>query len=314
MSATSTDPRPADLEDRKPLERLPLWVRLLSRIPLPLWYGFGSVLAWLGEHVVRYRRRVIDAQLRKCFPDWDAATVARTRRAFYLNFVDVAVESIKAATIDAAELRRRVEVEGVERVRAHVAAGRTVVLATSHNCNWEWTLLIASLELGVPLDAAYKPLKDEWADRLYLAIRGRFGATMIPAKRLLMHTLRRRKEPCAIAMVADQDPVSASVRHFTQFFGHETAFYMGPEAIARAARGPMMFVAMERTARGYYRVSFEPLVGHEERLPEGGMVERYARRVEDQIRAHPADWLWAYRRWKVRRNVYGGGVARKDDD
>jgi KDO2-lipid IV(A) lauroyltransferase len=129
-----------------------------------------------------------------------------------------------------------------------------------------------------------------------------------------MHTLRRRKEPRAIAMVADQDPVSASVRHFTQFFGHETAFYMGPEAIARAARGPMMFVAMERTGRGRYSVRFEPLVESDRSLPEGGMVEAYARRVEEQIRAHPADWLWAYRRWKVRRNVYGGGVARKDED
>jgi len=313
MSRTPAERRPADLEERRPLERFPLWVRALSRIPFPVWYAFGTLLAWLGEHVIRYRRKVIDAQLRKCFPDWEEAAIARTRRAFYLNFVDVAVESLKAVTIDADELRRRVEVTGAELVREHVRAGRSVVLATSRNCNWEWTLLIASLELGVPLDAAYKPLKDEWADRLFLAIRSRFGANMIPAKRLLMHTLRRRKEPRAIAMVADQDPVSASVRHFTQFFGHETAFYMGPEAIARAARGPMMFVAMERTGRGRYSVSFEPLVEWDQRLPEGGMVEAYARRVEQQIRAHPADWLWAYRRWKVRRNVYGGGVARKDE-
>lgn len=314
MPARRNDRRPADLEDRKALERFPLWGRLLSRIPLPLWYAFGSVLAWLGEHVIRYRRKVIDAQLRRCFPDWDDAAVARTRRAFYLNFVDVVVESVKAVTLDADELRRRVEVTGIERVREHIAAGRSVVLLTSHTCNWEWTLLILSLELGVPMDAAYKPLKDEWADRLFLTIRSRFGANMIPAKRLLMHLLRRRKEPRVIAMVADQDPVSAAVRHFTTFFGHETAFYMGPEAIARAARAPTMYIAVERTARGRYHVALEPLVGHEAKLPEGGIVEAYARRVEQQIRAHPADWLWAYRRWKVRRNVYGGGVARKEDN
>jgi len=311
MSAIPAQQKPEDPEERQPLARPPLWLRVLSRIPFPIWYAFGHFLAWLAEYVIRYRRKVVDAQLRRCFPDMDDAGIGRTRRGFYLNFADVAIESIKAATISPEQLRRRVKVSGAELVREHVAAGRSVVLATSHTCNWEWTLLIASLELGVPLDAAYKPLHDEWADRLFLTIRGRFGATLIPAKRLLMHVLRRRKQPRAIAMVADQDPVSASVRHFTQFFGHETAFYMGPEAIARASKGPMMFVAMERTSRGHYNVTFEPLVGHDERLPEGGMIERYARRVEAQIRARPADWLWAYRRWKVRRNVYGGGVARK---
>ncbi len=56
-------------------------------------------------------------------------------------------------------------------------------------------------------------------------------------------------------------------------------------------------------------MSLEPLVAAGEQLPEGGMIDRYAKRVEAQIRAHPADWLWAYRRWKVRRNVYSDSPA-----
>jgi KDO2-lipid IV(A) lauroyltransferase len=66
-------------------------------------------------------------------------------------------------------------------------------------------------------------------------------------------------------------------------------------------KGPIVFVAVERLSRGHYRVTLEPLVGHDEVLPEGAMIDRYAARVEAQIRAHPSDWLWAYRRWKVRR-------------
>ena len=91
--------------------------------------------------------------------------------------------------------------------------------------------------------------------------------------------------------------------HNAQAFrsGQDTVFFLGPEAIARAAGCPIVYVAVERLRRGHYRVSMDPLVGHDEDLPEGAMIDRYAARTEAQIRAHPSDWLWAYRRWKVRR-------------
>lgn len=301
--------RPRDSLTRKPFQRIPGWLRLLSSLPFAFWYGFSSLLASLGEHVVRYRRGVIDAQIRKCFPEMDDAEVAGTRRASYRNFTDVMVESIRALTITGEELDERMELHGLDRVRAQLDAGRTVVLVTSHVCNWEWTLQAISRHLGRPMDAAYKPLHNEWADRMFLTLRSRFGATMIPDKRVLMHVLRRRKQPRAIAMVADQDPTLVAVRHETTFFGHPTSFFLGPEAITRAVRGVMMYVAVQRVRRGCYRVDLEPLVGPDEDLPEGGMIDRFAARVEAQIRAHPSDWLWAYRRWKARRRRPQGPPA-----
>lgn len=296
--------KPANVENRKRFERVPFWLRALAAIPFPVWYATGSAFAWLAEYLLHYRRKVIDSQLERCFPEMSAARRAVVRRDFYRNFADVSVESLKALSISAEELRRRVSLEGIELMRDEIRAGRSVIIATSHNANWEWTLLILSLEFGYPLDAAYKPLHDEWADRMFLTIRSRFGANMIPAKRLLRHVLRSRKQPRGIAMVADQAPLSSAVKYFTTFFGQETAFFMGPEAIARAGKCAMLFVAVERTSRGHYAVRLEPLVAAGEKLPEGGMIDRYVQRVEAQIRAHPADWLWAYRRWKVRRGVH----------
>jgi KDO2-lipid IV(A) lauroyltransferase len=301
MTSQDKSRRPRDALTRKPFERLPVWLSLLARIPFPAWYAISSVLAWLGEHVVRHRRQVVESQIRRCFPEFDDAMVGRVRHGFYVNFTDVAVESIKALTIEADELDRRVEVRGFDTVRDHLRAGRSVIFATSHNFNWEWTLQALSKNLGFPLDAAYKPLHTEWADRMFLSLRSRFGAGMIPDRRLLIHVLRRRQQPRAIAMVADQDPVLSAARHVTRFFGLETTFYMGPEALARAAKCPIFYVSVARTSRGHYRVTLEPLVGHDEDLPEGAMIDRYAQRVEAQIRANPSDWLWAYRRWKDRR-------------
>jgi lauroyl/myristoyl acyltransferase len=48
-------------------------------------------------------------------------------------------------------------------------------------------------------------------------------------------------------------------------------------------------------------VTFEPLAAAGETLPEGELINRYARHVEALTCERPADWLWSYRRWKVRR-------------
>ncbi|TAK51418.1 MAG: hypothetical protein EPO25_16690 [Gammaproteobacteria bacterium] len=301
MQQSHREQRQTELESRQPFTRLPLWLRALSALPLPVWYAFAHFLAWLGEYVTHYRRAVVDAQLLLCFPGLGKAERARIRREFYRNFAEVMVEIIKALTISEAEIRRRVTLHNVAAVRAELDAGHSVITLTSHNGNWEWTLLAMSLGMGYPIHAAYKPIHGRFGDRLMLTLRGRFGARMIPAKRLLMRVLRRRREPQIVAMVADQDPVSSTVRHFTQFFGQDTAFFIGPEAIARTGNMAVFYLAVRRTARGHYEVSFEPLAARGEELPPGGLIDRYARRIEDFTRERPADWLWSYRRWKVRR-------------
>ena len=130
--------------------------------------------------------------------------------------------------------------------RAALDAGQSIIIVTSHNCNWEWALLKLSLGMGHPIHATYKPLKGRWGDRLMLTIRSRFGAEMITARRLLMRVMRYRGPARIIAMVTDQAPTSSGVRYFTQFMGLDTAFFIGPEAIARAGKLPVFYIAMRR--------------------------------------------------------------------
>jgi hypothetical protein len=54
-------------------------------------------------------------------------------------------------------------------------------------------LLGLSLELGYPLDAAYKPLVDSWAEREMKKLRSRFGCRLIPAKEILADIIKRGK-------------------------------------------------------------------------------------------------------------------------
>jgi KDO2-lipid IV(A) lauroyltransferase len=106
-------------------------------------------------------------------------------------------------------------------------------------------------------------------------------------------------------MNADQAPVSTDKRYWTQFLGQETAFYIGAEQIARATRLPMMYLVMRRVRRGYYEVELRPLWDGREATTPNTVTERYARACEIDVYASPADWLWSYRRWRLKKPLYG---------
>lgn len=277
----------------------------MATLPLTPMYGFAALLGWLAFRVYPYRGALVHGNLKLAFPEMDEKALRNTMRDYYAGFAQMLVEIIKSAKMPAEEVRRRVSIVNVEPLRELLGRGQSVLCVAAHQCNWEWMLLGFSLELGYPVDAAYKPLVNPWAEREMKTVRSRFGCRLIPAKELLPDIIKRRGTTRAIAMVADQEPTTSEHKHWTRFLNRDTAFYMGPEEIARVTRLPVFFIAMRRLSRGYYEMAFEPLATSAEKLPPGELTERYARRVEQQIREAPPDWPWSHKRWKLKKSVYG---------
>ena len=280
------------------------WVRLVSHIPMVLMNRLADLLGWLAFRVYPYREHVVRENLAKAFPELDDTGVRAIMRDYYKGFAQMLVELLKTTSMPAEEIKQRVRITNLELVQEYLANGKSVLLVAAHQCNWEWMLLGLSLEIGYPLDAAYKPLVDSWAEREMKKLRSRFGCRLIPAKELLADIIKRGKVTRAIAMVADQEPTTSEHKHWTRFLNRDTAFYMGPEQISRATRFPVFFTEMRRLKRGYYEISFKPLSTPEEKLPPGELTERYARLVEAQIQASRPDWPWSHRRWKLKKSVY----------
>ena len=280
------------------------WARLLARVPLSALYALASGAGWLTFRFFPYRKDVVRENLARAFPAFDEPQLGEVMRRYYLGFAQMLMEIIKSVRMPADELRRRVRILNLETPRALLAQGQSVLLVAAHQCNWEWMLLALSIELGYPVDAAYKPLVNEWAEREMKKVRMRFGSRLVPAKDLLPDILKRRDVVRAVAMVADQEPTTSEHKYWTHFLGRDTAFYMGPEEIARVTRFPVFFIAMRRTARGHYEMEFQPLAAGGAVGPSGALTERYARLVEEQIHAAPPDWPWSHKRWKLKRSVY----------
>ncbi len=261
---------------------------------LRLRYACSRLLFFLGYRFFGLRRGTIRQNLRRSFPDRSDAERERIRVDFVTRQAEILAEFDYARVMGAEELRARVRLVD----RAGLVAGPArLVLVCGHQCNFEWALLRISLELDSGLIGIYKPMGSAWAERYFLAIRSKFGARMLSSK-AIRQEIGAIRDARALGLVADQVPRTSPERHWTTFLHQDTAFFKGPERMARLLRAPIVYVSIRRCARGRYEIELEPLTAAGEKLAAGVPTERYARVLERDIDADPAGWWWSHRRWK----------------
>ena len=259
-------------------------------------YALSRCVFFILFSLFGLRRAVIRDNLARSFPELDPGARRKLRREFLRRQSELAAEVLYGARMDADELRSRVRMSNPELLAA-AAVPRPAIIAASHVGNFEWALLRLSLELGERLLCLYKPLRNAGAEGWFRRMRTRFGARLVPAKSVLAQ-LAQFREATAIGIVADQVPRTSPDRHWLSFLGRDTAFFMGPELLARALRSQVLYLDLHRESRGRYVLELVPLNEEGERLPNGVLTERYARKLEAAIRADAPSWWWSHRRWK----------------
>ncbi len=285
-------------------------LRSLGRLPLAPLYGFAWIVYFVTFHLLRWRRDLALGNLARSFPDRSEAERAAILQQSYRNMSEVFVELLWGWRASAEDLKARLVMDNPELVARFVAERRSVILLTAHVCNWEWLLPGGGAHFGIPIDAVYKPIRVASLDAYMRQARSRFGGQPIPIKSFAFELLRRAGQPRAYGLVADQTPLKSMDKHWTRFLHQDTAFFVGAEKIARFLDAPVAYVAMRRLRRGYYAVHLHvlaepPYDGDEERgsAGEGWITEAYARKLEAEIQASPADWLWVHNKWKYPRST-----------
>lgn len=287
--------------------------RLLGRLPLPLLYGISTVLAFVLYRVVRYRRRVVDENLRAAFPELTDAQRVHLEKRFYSHICDLGVELLASRTMAREDFHRHVELVNPDVLQPYMDARQSVLFLTCHQGNWEWLLHVVSDRMGCPIDVVYKVMHDSAFDEFMYECRARSGKP-IAFKDAGREILRRRREYRGFAMLADQAPFKRDKRYWHDFFGRPGSFYLGPQKIAEATQYPVVYVAMTKVARGQYRAHFEVIA--QPPTAKGGfaVLDSYIAALERSIRQQPETWFWSNRKWKHRPPADLDDSDDDDDD
>ncbi|MCB0790967.1 MAG: lysophospholipid acyltransferase family protein [Flavobacteriales bacterium] len=272
----------------------------IALLPMRILYGLSDLLFVLVFHLVRYRRKVVRTNLRNSFPEKDARELATIERHFYRWFGDLVLETLKTLHITPALVDRLVQVEGTDVLRRYKEKGRSIIIVMGHWGNWELGgARFATLGLH-QLNVIYHPLHDRHFNDLVIRMRTRLGNGLYPMTDTMKCMVRDRGKLTATAFIADQTPPPERA-YWTTFLHQDTPVFWGTEKIAAKLGYPVVYCGIDRIARGRYRMRFEDLVPEPKDTPEGLISEAHTRRLEQDIRANPAIWLWTHRRWKHQR-------------
>ena len=281
-----------------------LWF-IISLLPLWVFYRLSDGLYYLVYHVVRYRRRVVYANLRSSFPEKSEAEIERIAKDFYSFFCDYIVETLKFFSMNEKNIRKRMQFEGLNQVKEDFANGRSVTLYLGHYCNWEWISSLG-LHLDEQCGQIYHPLENATLDRLFLYMRGRFKAQSIKMDDTFLTILKWKKEgrKNIVGYIADQVPGYNNIHYWADFLHHDTPVFTGAERISKIMDTAVYYIDVERPRRGYYVARFIKIADSLNEHPVFFATEQYFRLLEQNIQRAPQYWLWSHKRWKRTREEF----------
>lgn len=294
------------LKDRLSAACFTLMLKATGSLPWRMLYLLADFLAWLAHSVVRYRRKVVYANLRSSFPEKSDREIAGITRRFYRHLADYFVETARLSVMSLDDVRRHLRYENLSLIDEDTRAGRDVTLLLGHYGNWEWISTIPSFSsntTGVEMGQIYHPLENRGADLAFLKMRERFGATCVSMASTIRVILGWRNEGkrSVVGYIADQSPMADDTHLWVDFLNHDTPVFTGAERIARKLRGPVYYLDLRKERRGHYVASFVRICEDASAEKMFEPTREYYRLLENTIRRAPEYWLWSHRRWKRTR-------------
>ncbi|WP_019217885.1 lysophospholipid acyltransferase family protein [Legionella tunisiensis] len=269
-------------------------------------------LSWSGRFLYRYlpyRRKVIMANIAQVFGEHlTAAQQTHLAKAFYSHLATSIKEAIQLRFMSQQTLRERVEVRGYERLLAIAAENKGVLVLTGHFGNWEFAPLGGILnfkQFQGQFHFIRRTLGNKTLERILFSRYYRAGLNVIPKKNSLQQVCDALDQNHAVVFVLDQhasivnrDGIAA------EFFGKKAGTYRSLASFARHTGVPVVPAAGYRLPDGRHVLEFhEPIQWQDYGSTQESIYRNtlaYNQALERIILAHPEQWLWLHKRWKLK--------------
>jgi KDO2-lipid IV(A) lauroyltransferase len=273
-------------------------VYLFSLLPWRLLYFISDIVAFLLQHVFKYRVKVVMKNLAIAFPQKTAKERQDIANEFYQQFTDSFIETFKLISISDKNFEKRFT-SNVEVLNKLYASGQSVQIMAGHFFNWEFANWGVAKYGNYPFIAVYMPLSNPHFNKIILKLRKRYGSIMIPATNFKSQFHKYASQGAyAMALAADQNPGNPLSAYWVPFFGRLTPFVKGPEKGALLNNTAQVFVHFYRVKRGYYHSEYEVMTTSPNYFKDGQLTALYVKILEEKIKAKPANYLWSHRRWR----------------
>ncbi len=244
-------------------------------------------------------RRLATRQLRAAFPGRTQAECRAIARATFVHFGRALVGVLRMSALSPDQIRARLDVEGDDRVRSALSAGKGVIIFTGHFGFWELQGVAHALVIE-PMSVMARPLDNPYLHRLLEEMRCATGNRVIYRQGALRKVLRALQANECVGMLIDQH-VHGTDGVKVNFFNRPAATTAALASLALRTGATLVPVFSFPTAAGRYRLVYEPPIdppSADEPDPVRVLTQRCTNVLEMYVRRHPHLWLWMHRRWR----------------
>lgn len=256
----------------------------------------GRAIGTLVYHLAKSRRHITETNIRICFPELNSLQQRHLVKQTIQENVIGFFESAYAWWNRPEKLVKNTEVIGLQHMQRLKETGQGVLVVGAHYSNLD--LGGALVAQFIDLDVTYRPHDNAIFDHMIRSGRTRYFKRILDRSQI-RDMVKRLKTGNAVWYAADQD-YGRNHAVFAPFFGISAATITGPSRIAKMSGCALVIIRHQRKEDGSgYIIEFSPL----EPFPTGDLVMDAAAingALEQQIRKHPAQYMWVHRRFKTR--------------
>jgi KDO2-lipid IV(A) lauroyltransferase len=282
-----------------------LFMRMLAPLPLRWVRALGHGLGRLLYVLVPSRRRVVDANLRVCFPQWDAAQRRRVAREVFVNVAQSFLDRAWLWHADPEVVRQRLLVTGAV---ADLAGSAPTIVFAPHFVGLDAGVTALTQQVPRRFLGIYTQQSNKVVDAWVLKGRHRFGGARPMSRsegvRELVSALRAGD---VMYLLPDMN-FGPEESIFVPFYGVQAATVPSLSRFARLGRAQVVPVVTRLTPAGYEVKVLQAWKG----FPTGDVEADTAlmnERLQEYIDEMPAQYYWVHKRFKTRPagepSVYG---------
>ena len=258
--------------------------------------------------ILPYRRKVVMANMDQVFGDTlPQAQKTHLAKAFYSHLATSIKEMIQLRFMSEKKLRERVEVRGYERMMEIAAQGRGVLVLTGHVGSWEFAPIggVANFkQFKGQFHFIRRTLGSKTLERILFRRYYQAGLRVISKKNSLQHVCDVLDQNHAVIFVLDQHAhIENRDGVAVEFFGKKAGTYRSLASLARHTGIPVIPAASYRLDNGRHVLEFyEPIPWQDYGTTQESLYRNtlaYNQALERIILAHPEQWLWVHKRWKL---------------
>ena len=291
---------------------------VLSALPLRLHWANAHLVGWIANHLVRYRRKVVEENIDRSFPDAPEHLRKRYVRDFYRHFGRLVCETIWFSHTTARRMERSQIVSAVnpeESARLQSVAPGAIILA-GHYANWE--LLFGFEHFALPEGSAdsyafkrsnvamvYKKLNSPLWDEIFRECRLRLLGTdfenYIESAGILRHVVEHHGDGYFYMFDTDQRPyANAKAVMDVEFMGQPAQTMYAGAGVAHKYGLAVSYLSMTRKPSGKgYLCELKTICDDASKMEVQQIMDEFYRLLEADIRKDPGEYLWSHKRWKL---------------